>query len=109
MCLLIPRQVLDKIGLLDDRMTLGADDLDLSWRMRCHGLKLEVALDAFVHHVEHASFGARPKEETTALVAASDAILVDKLAKYYGRNIPTSQTLWGCDIFEEALARRGRS
>ena len=106
MCVMVPRQVLDSVGLLDDRMVLGTDDLDLSWRLRCSGFKLVVALDSFVHHDEHASFKKLPKAETAALVARSDAILLEKLKRYYGANVPTSQSLWGCDIFSEALARR---
>jgi GT2 family glycosyltransferase len=108
MCVVLPRHVLDRAGLLDDQLILGADDLDLSWRLRCLGYKLKIALDAFVHHAEHASFDARSQTETAALVAQSDALLVEKLRRYYGSSVPTSQTLWGCEIFSEAL-RRGPS
>src|SRR5262249_3524184 len=54
-CLLIRREVLERIGGFDERYGLGfLDDDDLSLRARQAGFRLLVALNAFVHH-----FGGR--------------------------------------------------
>ena len=105
MCLMLPRSILDQCGLLDENMVLGADDLDLSWRLAAHGFRLRIAMDAFVRHAGQASFATRPREETSALVALSDAALVSKLKRFYGQSVPTSMQLWGCPIFDEAFSR----
>ncbi len=54
-CLLIRREVIDRIGGLDERFGLGFfDDDDLCVRAREAGFGLRVALNVFVHH-----FGSR--------------------------------------------------
>jgi GT2 family glycosyltransferase len=54
-CLLIKRQVYDKIGGLDERFGIGFfDDDDVAERARRAGFELAVAHDLFVHH-----FGSR--------------------------------------------------
>ena len=103
-CVMLHRATLQAHGLLDEALVLGADDLELSWRFQRLGLKLIVALDVFVHHEGHASFATRPESETSKLIAASDAALVRKLIRFYGPNLPTSCELWGCPIFDEAMA-----
>ena len=107
LCLLVPRSVFIDIGLLDESLVLGADDLEFCWRARRLGYGLKIALGAFVHHGDHASFRTRPESETSPLVAASDARLAAKLRSYYGARVPTSQQLWGTAIFADAMAREG--
>jgi GT2 family glycosyltransferase/tetratricopeptide (TPR) repeat protein/2-polyprenyl-3-methyl-5-hydroxy-6-metoxy-1,4-benzoquinol methylase len=54
-CLLTRREVLDRIGLLDEEFGLGTfEDTDLSFRVTKAGYRLLVCQDAFVHH-----FGSR--------------------------------------------------
>jgi GT2 family glycosyltransferase len=54
-CLLIRREVIDRIGLLDERFGIGNfEDDDYCRRARDAGFKLAIAADAFVHH-----FGGR--------------------------------------------------
>jgi len=43
-CLAIRRDVLDKHGLLCEETELGADDLELSWRLRELGGQLKIVL-----------------------------------------------------------------
>ena len=50
-CLLMRRELIEKIGLLDERFGLGSfEDDDLSLRARLAGYKLYCAGDVFVHH-----------------------------------------------------------
>jgi GT2 family glycosyltransferase len=54
-CLLVRREVLDRIGGFDERYGLGFyDDNDLCLRARAAGFRLVIALEVFVHH-----FGGR--------------------------------------------------
>ena len=50
LCLLIPKKVLDKIGLLDEQFFFGEEDLDWSMRATDKGYKLIIAQDVFVRH-----------------------------------------------------------
>jgi GT2 family glycosyltransferase len=55
--LLIPRQALEDVGLLDEGFFLYWEDGDLGFRLREGGWKLGVAADSIVLHKEHASTG----------------------------------------------------
>ena len=94
MCVMVPREVFGAFGLLDESMVLGADDLELSWRLRTAGMKLVIALDTFVHHIGRAGSSQRPPEEIERLIAESDAALVAKLERFDGPNVPSSTRLW---------------
>jgi GT2 family glycosyltransferase len=51
-CMLIRKDVLDKVGNLDERFGIGGqDDLDISLRIRESGYKLKVNRDTFVYHI----------------------------------------------------------
>lgn len=54
-CLLIPRWVINNIGLFDTRLRGGYESWDLCLRSRLAGYKVAVARDVFVHH-----FGGKP-------------------------------------------------
>lgn len=100
-CLMISRQVMDTVGMLDEELFLGNDDLDLSWRLRLKGYRLVVAADAFVHHVGQVSFKTEPSERTRKLVQESTDALARKLVKHYGAGkVPTATELWGISWFE---------
>lgn len=59
-CLLIRREVVAKIGLLDEMFSPGNyEDDDYSVRMRRAGYKLVLCRDTFIHHFGSASFGDR--------------------------------------------------
>lgn len=106
LCLTVSREVLDRHGLLDEGTELGADDLELSWRLRSLGYRLAVAADVFVRHYGGTSFSGLPDEERTGRSRASDAALLRKLERAYGEGaVPSSQAIWGTDVFRHALAR----
>lgn len=100
-CLMVPREVFIHVGLLDERLFLGNDDLELSWRLRTHGYRLLLSKDAFVAHELQKSFRTEPKEKTDRLVQESADELYRKLARRYGkRNIPACTQLWGIEWFK---------
>jgi GT2 family glycosyltransferase len=58
-CLLIRREVIDQVGLLDERFGVGNfEDDDYCRRARDSGWRLVVARDAYIHHFGHRSFDA---------------------------------------------------
>ena len=95
-CLMIKKDVIENIGMFDEDLFLGNDDLDLSLRIRNSGLTLLVATDTFIYHKGQASFKSEKKSKTSNLLQQSADKLYDKLEKHYGtNNIPTTMELWG--------------
>ncbi|WP_366923002.1 glycosyltransferase [Metallumcola ferriviriculae] len=59
-CMLIRKEVVDKVGLLDEQFTPGNfEDDDYSLRVRQAGYRLLLCKDTFIHHFGSASFGKR--------------------------------------------------
>lgn len=99
-CVAIRRNILDELGLLDENLFLGNDDLELSWRFRINGYSLKVATDTFIYHEGQQSFNSKPKEMTNNLVQQSTDALYSKLKEHYGiDNIPTPKELWDINWF----------
>jgi GT2 family glycosyltransferase len=71
-CAVMRRSLLAEIGWLDERYEVGMfEDDDLSRTLRTRGLRLGVALDAFVHHVGQVSFGQLNPAEYLAIWEAN--------------------------------------
>lgn len=67
-CLIMfDRRLIEKIGLFDEKMPLGADDFDLSLRVRKAGYQLRVARDVLVRHLVHVSFNRSNSDECRKL------------------------------------------
>lgn len=62
-CLLMKREVVEKVGLFDPELYMSADDFDYSLRARMAGYKLYIAEDVLIHHYDHQSFKMLPREE----------------------------------------------
>lgn len=104
-CLMIGRDVIQKIGLLDEKLFLGNDDLDLCWRLRLNNYKLLVATDTFIYHKGQQSFKTEKKSKTDELVQQSTDALYRKLIEHYGQgNVPTPLELWGMEWFKPTNA-----
>jgi GT2 family glycosyltransferase len=101
-CLLLRRDIMDRIGILDENLFLGNDDLELSWRIRTHDLKLVVAKDVFVHHKHHVSFKSLECSKVHELIQQSGTALETKLKAYYGE-VLSDEELWGVTFRDEAL------
>lgn len=67
-CLLVRREVLAKVGALDERFGVGFfEDDDLCLRAREAGFELRVALDAYIHHFGSRTFRALGIDTARAL------------------------------------------
>lgn len=62
-CLLIKREVVQKVGLLDERFSPGNfEDDDYSYRIQKAGYKLYLCNDTFIHHFGSISFKKQPEK-----------------------------------------------
>jgi len=105
-CLMIRRQFLQDTGGLDERLFLGNDDLELSWRLRLHGYRLLIATDTFVWHEGQHSFKSEPETVTGRLVQESSDALYQILATSYGPGrVPAPAELWGIYWFTPAMGQ----
>lgn len=83
-CLLFKREVMERIGYLDERFTPGNfEDDDYSFRIWQAGYELLLCKDTFIHHFGHASF---VKEETDEQKLRFNALLK--------RNFKVFQSKW---------------
>lgn len=79
-CLLIRKEAILKVGLLDEQFEPGNyEDHDYSLRLHKAGYKLAVAESVFIHHAMHASFKELDKTERfDSLLARNRQKLEDK-------------------------------
>lgn len=80
--MLIKREVLDKVGLLDEIFTPGNfEDDDISLRIISEGYKLLLCKDSYIHHFGSVSFKKNPEEYINLLKVNSN-----KFKKKWGFN-----------------------
>jgi GT2 family glycosyltransferase/glycosyltransferase involved in cell wall biosynthesis len=81
-CAAMRRDAFEKVGLLDERFTIGMfEDDDYSHRMRLAGYRVLCAEDAFVHHWGQASFGKLPRAEYDDLFERNQRLYEEKWGK----------------------------
>lgn len=79
LCTLIKRQVIDKIGGLDERFSPGNfEDDDYCLRSHLAGFKTVIAKDVFIHHFGSKSFAAEGRGKLKNLLEVNRAKFVDK-------------------------------
>jgi O-antigen biosynthesis protein len=107
-CVMFSREALNQAGLLEEGAHLGADDLEMSWRLRALGYSLAIAEDVFVSHVGSVSFQSLSEKERTSRVLESDLAVWRKLKGFYASDpVPSSRELWDSDIFQPVMNREG--
>lgn len=107
-CVLVKREVIDKVGYLDEIYGMGGfDDADFAMRAHKIGYKCTTACDAYVYHVWHASFKKAGNREK--LVKRNEKIFFDKWGKFLRIAYPIlsdSPENFSCDIYTSlGLAR----
>ncbi|MBD2848614.1 glycosyltransferase family 2 protein [Paenibacillus sp. IB182496] len=72
LCMLFKRELMERIGLLDERFSPGHyEDDDYCWRARMAGYRCVIAGDVFVFHHGSASFGQQAEAELQQLIAVN--------------------------------------
>lgn len=102
-CLLIPRKVMDRVGLFDERFFFGWEDIDYSLRLRLQGYRLLTTCSLFLYHQESGSNSAQKRRE---LVLQSERQFIAKWKSILRSSSFSSQTL--LQEFKERLRIRQR-
>jgi GT2 family glycosyltransferase len=85
-CVAIKREIIEKIGLLDEAYGIGMfEDDDYCMRVKEQGYKLVCADDVFIHHHLSASFDKNP-EWKEQLFKKNKAIYESKWGKWEGHS-----------------------
>ncbi|WP_238590862.1 glycosyltransferase [Paenibacillus beijingensis] len=75
-CMIIKREVVDKIGMLDECFEMGNfEDDDYSMRMLMAGYTLLLCKDTFIHHYGSVTFASVPQKYTDLMKTNSDRFL----------------------------------
>ncbi|MFD0694211.1 glycosyltransferase family 2 protein [Paenibacillus sp. GCM10027628] len=78
-CFLFKREVMQKIGLLDERFSPGHyEDDDYCYRARQAGYRLMIAEDTFVFHHGSVSFGKKKEGQFQQIVERSRSLFIEK-------------------------------
>lgn len=78
-CLLFKRELVERIGVLDERFSPGHyEDDDYCLRARKAGFRLLIAGDAFVFHHGSQSFGRENREGVRELIERNKAVFMEK-------------------------------
>ena len=103
-CMMVPRIVLDDVGLFEERMFICTDDLDYCWRLQLKNWKMVVATDVFVQHKGQVSFNTLDTKVVDHHSERSNGILAEKLEAHYGKGrVPTPLELWGITWFRPSV------
>lgn len=78
-CMVFKRELMLKVGLLDERFSPGHyEDDDFCYRAQAAGYRLMIAGDVFVHHHGSASFGRESPAELKQLIMRNRQRYIDK-------------------------------
>jgi GT2 family glycosyltransferase len=92
-CFATRKSKIQELGLLDENLILGMEDLDISLRIKEKGYKIALKPSVFVQHINRVSFNS-DKEKAERLNQISIWNFAKKLIKKYGYgNVPTPDIL----------------
>ncbi|MDQ0878105.1 GT2 family glycosyltransferase [Paenibacillus sp. V4I3] len=78
-CLLFKRELLDKVGFMDERFSPGHfEDDDLCYRARLAGYRLLITGDCFIFHHGSSSFSKKGQEAVQGLLQQNRQKFIDK-------------------------------
>lgn len=107
-CTLLPRAVLERVGLLDEDFFLNQEDLEYCLRLRRAGYRLLVATDAFVYHLGGGSKMSLGPAEEMRHHYDSMRVLQRKLEALYGPGkAPSLSELLGEEVLGLACPDAG--
>lgn len=106
-CLLIPRQVIELVGLLDEALFLYAEDVDYSLRVKKAGYKLLFAPEAIVWHKNAGSSGGAGSP-TQLYYQTRNRLWLAKKHGDYGVKYVAARLIWhilwsGSSVEKQAL------
>jgi GT2 family glycosyltransferase/cytochrome c-type biogenesis protein CcmH/NrfG len=79
LCMLIKREVIDKIGGFDERFSPGNfEDDDFCLRAKLAGFKIAIAEDVFIHHFGSKSFTAEGVEKFKEILERNRKLFIEK-------------------------------
>ncbi len=79
LCFLFKRELLDRVGYLDERFSPGHfEDDDYCYRARQAGYRLVIAKDTFIYHHGSASFNEQGDERLKELLARNRRLFMEK-------------------------------
>ncbi len=61
-CIFISSRLLNEIGFFDEKMFIGAEDMDLSLRVWLNGKKVMIVPDSIIYHKHNISVSKKPKD-----------------------------------------------
>ncbi|HMX46992.1 MAG TPA: glycosyltransferase family 2 protein [Candidatus Obscuribacter sp.] len=82
-CMMLRRQVIDKIGLLDEDIFMFGEDIDWCWRVKEAGYRVMYIPTASVFHIHGAASRKRPVGTTINLHKGMEVFYRKHLAKNY--------------------------
>lgn len=89
-CLVLPRLVVARMGLFDERFYFGCEDLDYCLRLRQAGYALRRVRSLFIHHQGGGSSNRRRRRR---LLSESRTAFLRKWETLLGRPVPDERTL----------------
>lgn len=79
LCIAFRRELMERIGLLDERFSPGHfEDDDYCYRARLHGYRMLICQDSLIHHEGSASFRRDGEEAQQRLVERNLGLFMDK-------------------------------
>src|SRR5688572_17476716 len=109
-CVLLTRNLIKKVGLLDDKFFPGGfEDDDYCARIRAVGIKIWLARDVFMHHFGSASFGQLKQNYFSEKASKNKAYLEKKHQFVWQRRPEKPVTSFSMDILYSLKGAGDRS